>query len=223
MRLSPLISLLAELTPAFPSLSYSLAVRENKQDRGAIITTTLLPFLRREEDNPASRVNETLAQRQRDILFGWLSTLTSELRELQPAHRGACLEAVAAIAERYVASLSGSLRHRAHSHPPSTATSSLPARCKTIPPVKLVTARPLSRSSISPSTSSTTRVRRLFFSSLSFHSSLTSIVYAFSCLRQHARLLRSCLRPGLLPNRGSRAQASSSSSSRQAARTQAHS
>lgn len=32
-----------------------------------------------------------------------LSTLTDELRDMQPAHRGACLEAVAGIAERYVA------------------------------------------------------------------------------------------------------------------------
>jgi hypothetical protein len=93
--------LLRKLTRILP-YRYSSAVGENKPDRGVIITTTLLPFLRREEDDPAARVNETLAQRQRDILFGWLSTLTNELRELQPAHRGACLEAVAAIAERCV-------------------------------------------------------------------------------------------------------------------------
>ncbi|GAA5861242.1 hypothetical protein JCM1840_003127 [Sporobolomyces johnsonii] len=80
---------------------YSKAVRENQLDRSTIITTTLLPFLKREEDNPAPRVNETLAKRQREVLFGWLATLTTELREMQPAHRGACLEAVAAIAESH--------------------------------------------------------------------------------------------------------------------------
>ncbi|GAA5958532.1 hypothetical protein JCM21900_005428 [Sporobolomyces salmonicolor] len=80
---------------------YSKAVRENQLDRSAIVTTTLLPFLKREEDNPAPRVNETLAKRQREVLFGWLATLTTELREMQPAHRGACLEAVAAIAESH--------------------------------------------------------------------------------------------------------------------------
>jgi hypothetical protein len=35
------------------------------------------------------------------VLFGWLATLTSELRNMQPVHRGSCLEAVAAIAESH--------------------------------------------------------------------------------------------------------------------------
>ncbi|GAA6043762.1 hypothetical protein JCM8097_006660 [Rhodosporidiobolus ruineniae] len=85
--------------------AYSAAVRMNRNDRGVIITDKLLPFLRREEDNPAARVNETLAQRQRDILFGWLMVVTNELREMQPTHRGACLEAVAAIAESHFLSI----------------------------------------------------------------------------------------------------------------------
>ncbi|BGP17250.1 hypothetical protein JCM10213v2_005268 [Rhodosporidiobolus nylandii] len=80
---------------------YAAAVVENRTDRSHIVNNTLLPFLRREEDDPAPRVNETLAQRQRDILFAWMSTLTTELREMQPSHRGACLEAVAAIAESH--------------------------------------------------------------------------------------------------------------------------
>ncbi|GAA6060753.1 hypothetical protein JCM10212_003797 [Sporobolomyces blumeae] len=80
---------------------YSRAVQENQVDRAVVITNTLLPFLKKEEDNPATRTNERLAKRQRDILFGWLAVLTTELREMQPAHRGACLEAVAAIAESH--------------------------------------------------------------------------------------------------------------------------
>ncbi|GAA5859845.1 hypothetical protein JCM8547_004356 [Rhodosporidiobolus lusitaniae] len=81
--------------------AYEAAIHENKPDRGLILTSVVLPFLRREEENQAVRVNEMLAQRQRDILFGWLTTLTVELRELQPTHRGACLEAVSAIAESH--------------------------------------------------------------------------------------------------------------------------
>ncbi|GAA6019570.1 hypothetical protein JCM10207_003748 [Rhodosporidiobolus poonsookiae] len=80
---------------------YTAAVQENRPDRGSIVNNSLLPFLRHEEDHPAARVNEVLAQRQRSILFGWLINLTVELREMQPAHRGACLEAVAAIAESH--------------------------------------------------------------------------------------------------------------------------
>ncbi|GAA5824324.1 hypothetical protein JCM11251_000377 [Rhodosporidiobolus azoricus] len=88
---------------------YNAATRENRPDRGTIINNTVLPFLKREEDDPAPRVHELLAQRQRAILFGWLTTLTMELREMQPAHRGTCLEAVAGIAESHffsIASLS---------------------------------------------------------------------------------------------------------------------
>ncbi|GAA5976133.1 hypothetical protein JCM11641_003289 [Rhodosporidiobolus odoratus] len=85
---------------------YTVAVRDNRPDRGPILSNTLLPFLRKEEDNPAPRVNEVLAQRQRDILFGWLSTLTTELKEMQPSHRGACLEGVAGIAESHFLSAS---------------------------------------------------------------------------------------------------------------------
>ncbi|GAA5959194.1 hypothetical protein JCM10213_000611, partial [Rhodosporidiobolus nylandii] len=80
---------------------YAAAVREKRTDRSHIVNNTLLPFLRREEDDPAPMVNETLVQRQRDILFAWMSTLTTELREMQPSRRGACLEAVAAIAESH--------------------------------------------------------------------------------------------------------------------------
>ncbi|KAL8283286.1 hypothetical protein RQP46_005696 [Phenoliferia psychrophenolica] len=83
------------------SAGYATAVKENREDRGNMVTNTLLPFLRREEDSSADqpRPDDALAKRQRQVLFGWLSTLTNELREMQPSHRGACLEAVAAIAE----------------------------------------------------------------------------------------------------------------------------
>ncbi|GAA5890657.1 hypothetical protein JCM6882_000614 [Rhodosporidiobolus microsporus] len=84
---------------------YNAATRENRPDRGTIINSTVLPFLKHEEDSPAPRVHELLAQRQRAILFGWLTTLTMELREMQPAHRGACLEAVAGIAESHFFSI----------------------------------------------------------------------------------------------------------------------
>ncbi|KAI5477484.1 hypothetical protein MNV49_006330 [Pseudohyphozyma bogoriensis] len=80
---------------------YGTALAENRPDRGQILSNTLLPFLRREEDSPGPRAGPNLAKRQRQILFRWLATLTHELREMQPTHRGACLEAVAAIAESH--------------------------------------------------------------------------------------------------------------------------
>ncbi|KAK4704827.1 hypothetical protein P7C70_g1391, partial [Phenoliferia sp. Uapishka_3] len=80
-------------------VGYASAVQTDQQQRGNIVTNTLLPFLKREEDSPAPRPDDILAKRQRQVLFGWLTTLTNELREMQPSHRGACLEAVAAIAE----------------------------------------------------------------------------------------------------------------------------
>lgn len=104
---------------------YAAAVSENRIDRGGILANTILPFLRREEVTPSPRADDELAKRQRQVLFGWwvsverlsaprpladtflcrLTTLTLELREMQPTHRGACLEAVAGIAERSVALL----------------------------------------------------------------------------------------------------------------------
>ena len=79
--------------------AYAQAVDEGRPDRGLILTTNLLPFLRREEDSPGPKMASEPARQQRETLFNWLSTLTDELREKQPTHRGACLEAVAAIAE----------------------------------------------------------------------------------------------------------------------------
>ncbi|GAA5935019.1 uncharacterized protein JCM15063_003129 [Sporobolomyces koalae] len=73
----------------------------NHPDRAPLLTGTLLPFLKKEEDRPATRTNERLARRQRDILFGWISILTRELAEMQPTHRGACLEGLAGIAESH--------------------------------------------------------------------------------------------------------------------------
>ncbi|GAA6012848.1 hypothetical protein JCM11491_006199 [Sporobolomyces phaffii] len=80
---------------------YSKALQQNHPERATVLTGTLLPFLKKEEDSPYSGTNERLAKRQRDILFGWLATLTMELKTMQPAHRGACLEAVGAIAESH--------------------------------------------------------------------------------------------------------------------------
>ncbi|GAA5960117.1 hypothetical protein JCM3765_002478 [Sporobolomyces pararoseus] len=80
---------------------YSQALQQNHPERAPILTNTLLPFLKKEEDGPSRNATENLAKRQRDILFGWLATLTMELKEMQPSHRGACLEAVGAIAESH--------------------------------------------------------------------------------------------------------------------------
>ncbi|GAA5988306.1 hypothetical protein JCM5350_002850 [Sporobolomyces pararoseus] len=80
---------------------YSQALQQNHPERAPILTNTLLPFMKKEEDNPSRNATENLAKRQRDILFGWLATLTMELKEMQPSHRGACLEAVGAIAESH--------------------------------------------------------------------------------------------------------------------------
>jgi hypothetical protein len=59
---------------------YSIAVAENRADRGNIVANTLLPFLGREEDMPASRPNDGLAKRQRQVLFGWYVTSLSIFR-----------------------------------------------------------------------------------------------------------------------------------------------
>ncbi|GAA5909364.1 DUF1765 domain-containing protein [Sporobolomyces salmoneus] len=80
---------------------YSKALQQNHPERAPILTNTLLPFLKKEEDSPSTHPTQNLAKRQRDILFGWLATLTMELKEMQPSHRGACLEAVGAIAESH--------------------------------------------------------------------------------------------------------------------------
>lgn len=90
-------------------------------DRGAIISTVLLPFLRHEESQGRTHLSKRLAKRQRDILFHWcvrnivflapglrltgpcvvrVDVMTRELKRLQPTHRGALLEAVATILER---------------------------------------------------------------------------------------------------------------------------
>ncbi|GAA5876682.1 hypothetical protein JCM16303_003625 [Sporobolomyces ruberrimus] len=95
---------------------YSKALQQNHPERAPILTNTLLPFLKKEEDSPSSGTSGRLAKRQRDILFGWLSTLTMELKDMQPSHRGACLEAVGAIAESHFLSattLEGDLQGQA--------------------------------------------------------------------------------------------------------------
>ncbi|SGY14510.1 BQ5605_C010g06213 [Microbotryum silenes-dioicae] len=80
-------------------VTYKAALRENRGDRGPLVSGTILAFLRTEEDAPSPRVTPSLATQQRQVLFGWLDVLTTELREMQPTHRGICLEAVAAILE----------------------------------------------------------------------------------------------------------------------------
>ncbi|BGP33006.1 hypothetical protein JCM10296v2_004795 [Rhodotorula toruloides] len=80
---------------------YAVLMQERKPDRGAIIGNVVLPFLQRDEDHPVLDLSDRLAKRQRDILFEWLKTLTTELHEMQPAHRGLSLEAVAGIAESH--------------------------------------------------------------------------------------------------------------------------
>ncbi|KAK4054082.1 hypothetical protein OIV83_001107 [Microbotryomycetes sp. JL201] len=80
---------------------YTSAMVGNVAERGNVLVNVLIPFLKREEASPARRSSASVTSIQRDILFRWLSLLTTELREMQPAHRGACLESVAAIAESH--------------------------------------------------------------------------------------------------------------------------
>lgn len=61
----------------FDDDSYVLALSENRPERSQILSNTLLPFLRKEEENPGPRVGETLAKRQRQVLFGWFGLLLS--------------------------------------------------------------------------------------------------------------------------------------------------
>ncbi|GAA5992393.1 hypothetical protein JCM10908_000461 [Rhodotorula pacifica] len=79
--------------------TYQHLLREGRADRGAIISTVVLPFLRNEEQQGRTHLSKRLAKRQRDVLFGWVELMTSELKRTQPVHRGALLEAVATILE----------------------------------------------------------------------------------------------------------------------------
>lgn len=81
--------------------SYEHLLHEGRPDRGAIISTVLLPFLRSEEQQGRTNLSKRLAKRQRDVLFTWVKLMTSELKRTQPAHRGALLEAVATILESH--------------------------------------------------------------------------------------------------------------------------
>lgn len=78
--------------------AYINAITSEQLERGTMLTTVVLPFLRREESR--TTVEEmTVAKSNRAVLFKWLAVLTDELRDTQPVHRGSCLETVAAIAE----------------------------------------------------------------------------------------------------------------------------
>ncbi|BGP54940.1 hypothetical protein JCM8202v2_002527 [Rhodotorula sphaerocarpa] len=81
--------------------SYEHLLREGRVDRGAIISTVLLPFLRQEESQGRTHLSKRLAKRQREVLFHWVDVMTRELKRLQPTHRGALLEAVATILESH--------------------------------------------------------------------------------------------------------------------------
>ncbi|GAA6052088.1 hypothetical protein JCM3770_006625 [Rhodotorula araucariae] len=99
--------------------AYDMLMHDGRSDRAAIVSTTLMPFLRREEDQPGPQAVGQLAQRHREILFCWMDLLTTELSEVQPSHRGTCLEAVATIAESHLLSnaalhgdVAGQVRYR---------------------------------------------------------------------------------------------------------------
>lgn len=51
--------------------SYEHLLHEGRPDRGAIISTVLLPFLRSEEQQGRTNLSKRLAKRQRDVLFSW--------------------------------------------------------------------------------------------------------------------------------------------------------
>lgn len=56
--------------------SYTSAVQSDQPDRGSILTGILLPFLRREEEAESVQIDEGLAKRQRQVLFGWSVSLS---------------------------------------------------------------------------------------------------------------------------------------------------
>ncbi|GAA5875165.1 hypothetical protein JCM3774_001659 [Rhodotorula dairenensis] len=90
--------------------SYQHLLHEGRPERGGIISAVLLPFLRNEEQQGRTLISKRLGKRQRSVLFGWIETMTSELKRTQPVHRGALLEAVATILESHnlsIASLDG--------------------------------------------------------------------------------------------------------------------
>ncbi|KAH8921091.1 DUF1765-domain-containing protein [Atractiella rhizophila] len=77
--------------------------KQGSNERGSVVSNSLLPFIKKEELRLNYRPDERLAKRQREILFGWLDMLHQELQQVQPSHRGACLEAAAGILEcRYL-------------------------------------------------------------------------------------------------------------------------
>ncbi|KAH9814873.1 hypothetical protein DFH28DRAFT_285138 [Melampsora americana] len=79
-----------------------VTVSGSRVDLTNFLTGTLLPFLKAEESHTGSvYVNQKIMTTHHKILFGWLDLIFAELREPQPASRGACLDGVAGILESH--------------------------------------------------------------------------------------------------------------------------
>ncbi|KAG0142291.1 hypothetical protein CROQUDRAFT_97701 [Cronartium quercuum f. sp. fusiforme G11] len=79
-----------------------ISLNGTRVDLTTCLTGTLLPFLKVEESHAGSiYINANLMVTHRNILFGWLDLIFAELREPQPASRGACLDGVAGILESH--------------------------------------------------------------------------------------------------------------------------
>ncbi|EGG10586.1 uncharacterized protein MELLADRAFT_76881 [Melampsora larici-populina 98AG31] len=92
----------SSLTSFRASRGQPVTVNGARVDLTNFLTGTLLPFLKAEESHTGSvYVNQKLMITHRKILFGWLDLIFAELREPQPASRGACLDGVAGILESH--------------------------------------------------------------------------------------------------------------------------
>lgn len=73
---------------------------QQKQERAVFSQTGLLPNFKNEELN-ALLHNRTLSPKQKNLLLDWVDALFEDLQGTPP-NRGACLDGIAVIIERYV-------------------------------------------------------------------------------------------------------------------------
>ena len=80
--------------------SYRQGIDEGRADRASGVQTIFAPK-HKEEELAAHLAGAKLGKRQRDLLFDWIDVLFRDLQGT-PANRGACLEGIAIVVERYV-------------------------------------------------------------------------------------------------------------------------
>lgn len=87
-----------ELT-SWTTISYRDALKQEKQDRASVSQNGLVPNLRAEEHS-ALLHNRNLSSKQKELLLDWVDVLFEDL-QVTPPNRGACLDGIAIIIERY--------------------------------------------------------------------------------------------------------------------------